>query len=185
MIPIQAVEFVRKAVGKFSNLKMIILYGSFPAEGYDDRSDVDLLLLFDEEKAEQKYLPEAVKLGNSIIKELNDSGERTWDFQFLIARDIEELDRTLKTTIVSDGVVLYGRPRGMLKGLQAFTLFEYQTAGLGGSERVAFYRALRELGLIENKLGPSLLVPSGRAREAEELLRRYRALKKRFPIFVS
>ena len=185
MIPIQAVEFVKLAAEKFPGLKMIVLYGSFPREEYDDRSDVDLLLLFDEKEAERKYLSEAVKLGNDIIKKLEDSGERTWDFQFLITENVEELDKTLKSTITSDGIVLYGEPRGLMRGLKAFTLFEYKTSDLSGSERVAFYRALRELGLMENKLGPTLLVPSKKAREVEKLLGRYKALKKRLVVFVD
>ena len=184
MIPIQAVEFVKLAAEKFPSLKMIVLYGSFPRGEYDDRSDVDLLLLFDEEKAEHKYLPEAVRLGNDVVKKLEDSGEKTWDFQFLIAEDFDELDKTLKSTIASDGIVLYGEPRGLMKGLKAFMLFEYKTAGLSGRERVAFYRALRELGLMENKLGPTLLVPSKKAAEVEKLLSRYKTLKKRLAVFM-
>lgn len=185
MIPTQAVEFVRRASEKFPSLRMIILYGSFPKEEFNDRSDVDLLLLFDEKGAERKHLSEVVGLGNDVIKKLEDSGENTWDFQFLVADDIQKLDRTLKTAIASQGIVLYGEPRGLIKGLKAFTLFEYQTANLSGSERVAFYRALREMGLTKNKLGPSLLVPTKKAGRVERLLARYKALKKHLTVFMG
>jgi predicted nucleotidyltransferase len=185
LIPTQALEFVRRAAERFPALRMVVLYGSFPKGDYDDRSDVDLLLLFGERGAERKYLSWAVALGNEVIKKLEDSGEKTWDFQFLIVEDVKRLDRSLRAAIASEGVVLYGEPRGLLKGPRAFALFEYRTSGLSGSERVAFYRALRARGLLESKLGPCLLVSSRDAGEVEKLLARYGILKRRYTVFME
>ena len=185
MIPIQALEFVRRASKQFPKLRTIILYGSFPKDEYDDRSDVDMLLIFGEGVAEKEYRAEAIRLGNQIIRDLEAGGERTWDFQFLITSNVETLDKTLKSEIHSGGIVLYGRPRIARAELVQHVLFKYAVKGMPPVEKVRFYRALKQSGLSDYRVGNALLVPAEKARGADALLRKFKIEESKLRVYLE
>ena len=167
-------EFVRRAPGQFPKLRTIILYGSFPKDEYDDRSDIDMLLIFGEEDAEKKHRSEVIRLGNQIIDELETGGERTWNFRFLITSSVEKLDKSLRSAIRGDGIVLYGRPRIAETELAQHALFEYSVKDMQPVEKVRFYRALRQSGLSDYKVRNALLVPVEKAKDAGSLLKKFK-----------
>jgi predicted nucleotidyltransferase len=178
-------EFVKRAPKQFPTLETIIIYGSFPKDEYDDRSDVDTLLIFRESAAEKKYRADVIKLGNRIIRDLEEGGERTWDFQFLITSNMEELDKTLKSAIHSDGIVIYGRPRIDRTELAKHVLFKYSVKGMPPVEKVMFYRALKQSGLSDFRVGNALLVPAGRAKGADSLLMKFKIEKSKLSVYLE
>lgn len=185
MIPTQALEFVRRAPKQFPTLRTIVLYGSFPKDEYDDRSDVDMLMIFREGGTEKKYRAEAIRLGNQIIRDLEAGGERTWDFQFLITSNVGTLDKTLKREIRSDGIVLYGKPRIARAELTQHVLFKYSVKGMPPVEKVRFYRALKQSGMLGYRVGNALLVPAEKSREVDSLLRKFKIEKSKLRAYLE
>ena len=169
----QALEFIREASKRFPTLRTVVLYGSFPKDEQDDRSDVDMLLVFRERDAERKHRAELVRLGNRIISDLEERGEKTWDFQFLITSDVRELDRSLKNAIRESGIVLYGKPKIDETELSLYVLYRYSVKNMQPVEKVKFYRALKHSGLSKFKIGNALLVPAEKAKDAGSLLRKF------------
>lgn len=173
MIPLQVLEFLRKAVDKFETLSQAILFGSFARGEFDRRSDVDLLLIFGEKNPERKRLREVVKMGNEIIDELSGKGEKTWNFQFVIARNMADLDSAMQRAIVQEGIILYGKPAP--KRLRRKILFTYSLAGKTRSEMVRFNRALRLAGVIEKKSKNAIFVDDIDGRKVNEILKTFGA----------
>jgi predicted nucleotidyltransferase len=178
-------EFVKRAPEQFPKLRTIILYGSFPKDEYDDRSDVNMLLIFGEKDAEKKRLPEVIRLGNKIIDELETGSERTWDFQFLITSDVKELDKSLRSAIRGDGIVLYGRPRIAETELAQHVLFKYSVKDIQPVEKVRFYRSLKQSGLSDYRIGNALLVPVEKARDAGSLLKKFKAKERELRVYLG
>lgn len=171
MIPLQIFEFLRRAADKFETLHQIILFGSFARGEVDRRSDVDMLLLFSEKNPERAHLREVVRMGNEIIDELSGKGEETWNFQFVIARDIGDLDLAMQRAVVREGIVLYGRPSP--KRFQRKIIFTYSLAGKTRSEMVRFNRALRLAGVIEKKSKNAIFVDETEGQKVNEILKTF------------
>ena len=101
-----------------------------------------MLLIFSKKDPEMKRLREVVRIGNEIIDKLSGKGEETWNFQFVIAREVGDLDPTMQQAIVQEGIVLYGKPSPKLFRRKIL----YTLAGKTRSEIVRFNRALRLRG---------------------------------------
>jgi predicted nucleotidyltransferase len=168
MMPPQIFEFLRKAVSKFETLSQVILFGSFVRGEVDRRSDVDVLLIFNERNPERKHLRKVVKLGNEVIDELSSKGEKTWNFQFVIARDIGDLDLAMQQAIIQSGIIIYGKPSP--KKFRRKILFSYTLAGKTRSEMVRFNRALRLAGVLGKKSKNTILVDEIEGRKVNEIL---------------
>ena len=171
MIPTQLFEFLKKAAGKFETLSQVILFGSFARGEVDRRSDVDVLLLFSERDPEGKHLSQVVRMGNEIIDELSSKGEETWNFQFVIASDMGELDPEMQRAIVREGIMLYGKPLPERLGRKA--LFTYSLAGKTRSEMVRFNRALKLAGVIDKKSKNAILVDEVEGKKVEGILKAF------------
>lgn len=171
MIASQMFEFLKRATSRFETLTQVILFGSFARGEVDRRSDVDVLLLFSEKDPERKYLSEVVGMGNKIIDELSSRGEETWNFQFIIAGSMGELDPAMRQAIVQEGITLYGRPSP--ERFRRKVLFTYTMTGKTRSEIVRFNRALRMAGVIEKKSKNAILVDDIEDEKVEGILKTF------------
>lgn len=178
MIPIQAVELVKEIGDRWRNATTI-LYGSFARGKFDDRSDVDLLIVgrVEEERVRQ--------LADGVLRGMEKRGEKTWSFSLIFVESIDEVDPSLKATIATEGVTLLGRPSVSAEGLEPHVLYQYDVSKLSATERKRFYRALNLTGLSRFKWGSSLLVPASDAGEAEDLLSSHRVVKRRAKVLVK
>lgn len=174
----QAAELAREVGNKWMNVSMI-LYGSFARDEFDNRSDVDLLVI-------GKIAEDKVRgLADGVVEKLTGRGEKTWGFSFIFAKNIDEVDPSLKAAIATEGIVLLGKPSVGTKGLEPHLLFQYDVSKLSATERKRFYRALNVTGLWRFKWGSTLLVPASNAREAEDVLSKHRVVQRRTKVFVK
>lgn len=164
-------EFLKRATSEFETLTQVILFGSFARGEVDRRSDVDVLLLFGERNPERKHLSEVVRMGNKIIDELSTMGEETWNFQFIIAGSMGELDPAMRRAIIQEGVTLYGKPSP--ESFRRKVLFTYTLAGKTRSEMVRFNRALRMARLIEKKSKNAILVDDVEEEKVKGILKAF------------
>lgn len=178
MIPTQAAELAKEIGSKLAGVA-VILYGSFARGKFDDRSDVDLLVVG--EVAEERVR----ELANKVLKELEERGEKTWGFSFIFVESIDEVDPSLKATIATEGITLLGRPSVSAEGLEPHVLFQYDVSKLSATERKRFYRALNSTGLSKFKWGSALLVPASDAGEAEDLLSGHRVARRRARVLLK
>lgn len=178
MIPIQAVELA-KEIGDRWRDATAILYGSFARGKFDERSDVDLLIVgrVEEDRARQ--------LADEVLRGLEKRGEKTWSFSLIFVGSIDEVDPSLKATIATEGITLLGRPGVSAEGLEPHVIFQYDVSKLSSTERKRFYRALNSTGLSRFKWGSTLLVPASDAGEAEDLLSSHRVVKRRARVLVK
>lgn len=178
MIPIQAVELAREIGNKWAGVT-VILYGSFARGKFDDRSDIDLLVVGGVTEEEVR------ELANGVLKELEERGEQMWGFSFIFVKSIDELDPSLKAAIATEGVTLLGRPNVSAEGLEPHVLFQYDVSKLSATERKRFYRALNATGLSKFRWGSALLVPAPNAGKAEDLLGGHRVVQRRARVLVE
>lgn len=178
LIPTQAVELAREVGNKWANVT-VVLYGSFARNEFDDRSDVDLLVIGEIVEDEVRWL------ADRIVEKLGRHGEKTWNFSFIFAKNIEEVDPSLKAAIATEGVVLLGKPSISSRGFEPHVLFQYDVSKLSATERKRFYRALGATGLSKFRWGSTLLVPASSAKEAEDVLGKHRVVLRRTKVFVK
>lgn len=172
MIPSQVFEFLKIAVNELETLKQVILFGSFARNEYDDRSDIDMLLLFEEKDPETKHLSDIIRIGNEVVDELSKKGEQTWEFQFAITESTQKIDPSMKQAIINEGIVLYGKPYPL--DLERKILYSYTLSGKTRSEMVRFNRALKLAGLIEKKVKNVILVNETESEEVKKILEYFR-----------
>ena len=126
-------KFVEKAKN-VQNLECIILFGSMVRNEADKRSDIDLLLLFDEENP-KSHIPEIMNIVTTLkphreikptITNLND-----YDEEFLL-------------TVLREGEVLWGKmiitPGKLL--LKPYRLISYDLSALKPSKKVKISRII-------------------------------------------
>lgn len=178
MIPTQAVELAKRIGNRWKNTTLI-LYGSFPNDKYDDRSDVDMLVIGRVPETEIR------KIAQDVLKHLEQRGEKTWEFSLTFAKNLDELDPSLKAAVGVEGVVLLGRPLISARGLDPHVLVQYEVSGLSATERKRFYKALSSTNLKRYRWKTTLLIPAELANEAEKLLNRYKIMRRKIKVFVK
>jgi len=130
-------EFVRQ-VSAFPGLLSVILYGSVARGDYDARSDVDLLLIFEDEisreSAERKVSEAVVRLGHRL------------EPQCYSLEGLKGADKSFLREVFRDSVQLYGTikiPSALtLLGLQPTRLVKISVDELSSLEKVKFSQAL-------------------------------------------
>jgi predicted nucleotidyltransferase len=130
-------EFVRE-VSALPGLLSVILYGSVARGDYDARSDVDLLLIFEDEisreSAERKVSEAVVRLGHRL------------EPQCYSLEGLKRADKSFLREVFRDSVQLYGTikiPSALtLLGLQPTRLVKIWIDELSSIEKVKFSQAL-------------------------------------------
>jgi len=126
-------KFVEKAKN-IQNLKCIILFGSIVRNEADKRSDIDLLLLFDEENP-KSHIPEIM----NIVTNLKPHREIKPTITNLVDYDEEFLQKVLR-----EGEVLWGKmiitPEKLL--LKPYRLISYDISALKSSKKVKISRII-------------------------------------------
>lgn len=120
-----AVSFVSFILPKIKNVNEIILFGSAARGEADKNSDIDLFINI---KAQEK------KVKNAVEKEINKFYKskiaETWLLKGIenpLKVKVGDLDKwKLKRSIISDGIVLYGKYKKSPEKLKGFTFFKIE-----------------------------------------------------------
>lgn len=130
-------EFVRE-VSALPGLLSVILYGSLARGEYDARSDVDLLLIFENEssreEAERRVSESVIKLGHRL------------EPQCYSLDGLKQADKSFLREVFRDSVQLYGTIKipsaSTLLGLQPARIVRISVDELSNIKKVKFSQAL-------------------------------------------
>ncbi|MDI6708847.1 MAG: nucleotidyltransferase domain-containing protein [Candidatus Thermoplasmatota archaeon] len=173
-------------------LTAAILYGSAARGEITEASDIDLMLIFD--------VPHNPETGGELEKAHKILGKIETKRKIqLVAYNLKQaLDPDFLDNVAREGVVIHGKPLVITAEklrLSPYIIFTYSVAGVAQLKKSGFQRALRgyktikkvkgklykseSLGALKllsaRKLGKgSVIVPQEKAKEFEELLKRYK-----------
>lgn len=129
------VSFLLDNLGK--DINQVILFGSVARGDFDNESDIDLFIdtKTDEEKIRNLF---------SLFKK--SEIQRKWELKGLkheISLKIGNLNEwKLKRSIISDGIVLYGKFAGIPEKIEHYALFNLSFGGIKKSRQVKLWRKL-------------------------------------------
>jgi predicted nucleotidyltransferase len=135
----------------------IILYGSVATNSFDKGSDIDLFVEADKKfKKKVSSLLELYKKSKEYEKYKLDGVENE------ISIKCGRLDewRDLKRSIISNGVVIYGKYEGKAEGLRHKILFMTELVGKSKAEKIKIWRKLYG---YKQKVGKKIYVSEGLA----------------------
>ncbi len=126
-------RFVEKAKN-IQNLECIILFGSMVRNEEDKRSDIDLLLLFDEENP-KSHIPEIMNIVTTLKPHREIKPTIT---------NLTDYDEEFLQTVLREGEVLWGKmiitPEKLL--LKPYRLISYDISALKPSKKVKISRII-------------------------------------------
>lgn len=134
-------KFIREACVK--EIASIFLFGSVAKGTADNRSDIDLLVVFDTENKDIEGLEAKTRI-SEIALSIEREYERNLQIVFSNKR-FSGLDDYFVEKVLSEGILLYSKsPRVSVNGLQleAHVLLLYQVEGLDRKDRMKIKRVL-------------------------------------------
>lgn len=169
-------------------IRRVILFGSFATGDFDEDSDIDIFIDFQED-ADLKKLENLVK---NSEKRFYSISSRKWELMginFPVSSILGNLEdqkwKELKEEIISTGITLYGKFEELPKNLKHYHLFNYTLTRLEQGKKMKLLRILfgyaiisrkeyRQTGLLEEiggkKLGPNtILVTIEKSREVQKI----------------
>ena len=170
-------------LSKISDVKAVVLYGSFARGENTSRSDIDLLVITTKEKAQEEIQNRIIDLETNIDRSIQPT-----------IRTIAELQKTdsgLLQNIFMEGKVLYLRepadiPSALLLEQKPYFIYSFRLNNLNQKEKVKFNRALyaqvrkgyKYKGLLDElggkKLSPgSIIIPHLHRAEMERFFKKY------------
>jgi len=116
-----ALAFVSFVLPKLKNMEEIILFGSVARNEADEKNDIDLFFNTKHQENEEVIKKELNKFQKSKIAEtFFQKGIKN-----IINASVGELDKwKLKRSIISEGVILYGKYKEVPEKLKGFVLFK-------------------------------------------------------------
>jgi len=128
---------IEKLVESFSqlpHLEAVILFGSLARDSADERSDIDLLLIFNHPKPES-FLQQVTH----IIKEVNPHREVR-----PVLTNLKDYDKDFLQNVFREGKTLFGKivvsPDAL--GLRPYKIFSYTLVGKTPKEKQAIHRLI-------------------------------------------
>jgi predicted nucleotidyltransferase len=177
-----ALQGLVRGLSRIQTVVGVVLFGSFARGDYGRNSDLDLLVLLDDEAAAESGEAEQAVL--KLVGEL----ESEWALpmhlspMFATIRHPEQLGQDLLHDIWRDGVVLYGEADALARlqpeGMAPWVLFRFSTTRMRPASRATLSRRLRgahgRSGLVEPPgmiMGRgAVLVPGGQHRRIRDAL---------------
>ncbi|MBU0627719.1 MAG: nucleotidyltransferase domain-containing protein [Nanoarchaeota archaeon] len=178
-----AVNFVSFLIKKSPKISKVILFGSVARGDFDDKSDIDLFV--DTESGKKDI---------EILLELYEKSEESRKYRLEgikndIMLKVGKLDKwgSLKLSIASDGILLYGKYEESPKGIKNYLLFKISAGKMERKNKIKIWRKVYgyrqkigkkvyySKGLVEGgkKLGFGLFfMPSDKSREMIDFLRK-------------
>lgn len=166
-----------------SEIKMIVLYGSFARGEESSRSDIDLLILTSKKNSHDE-------IQNRII-ELESKIQRTIQPTIRTKDELQKTDTGLLQNIFKEGKILYLReptdiPAALLLEQRPFIIYTFQINHLSQKDKVKFNRAFYEqtrgdyryegllTGLNGEKISPGcIIIPQAKKDRIEKFFKKY------------
>lgn len=175
---------IAKALSQISEVKAVILYGSFARGEATSRSDIDLLILTGSEKLAKDVEDEIIRLEHQTGRTIQPT-IRTPD-------ELHRTDTGLLQNIFQEGKVLYARgadeiPSAVLLKQKPFLLYTFHLKNLDQNEKAKFNRRLykqekkeyeykgflHEIGGLKVSAG-CILVPYSEKQAVEKFFRKFK-----------
>ncbi|MFQ6052002.1 MAG: nucleotidyltransferase domain-containing protein [Candidatus Hydrothermarchaeota archaeon] len=127
-------SFIKEVKNLIPSLSTIVLYGSMARGDYHKDSDIDVLLVIEEEKP-NKYLPEVTKIISSLKphREIRP-----------VLTNLKDVEYSLINEVLRDGVVLFGKivvsPDNL--GLRPYQIISYDLSNVNGTVRARVARRI-------------------------------------------
>lgn len=155
-----AINFISFLIRKKSNINKIILFGSVARNEFDDESDIDLFIDSDLNKKEIGSILELYEISEDAKK------YRLEGIKNKISLKIGKVDewKSIKRSIISNGILLYGKYEEMPKGIKNYMLFKIL---IGKIERKDKIKIWRKLYGYKQKVGKKIYYSKGLIEENE------------------
>jgi len=138
MLQLRVYEEVERVVNRLKSIEGVVgvvLYGSYARGDYDEGSDVDILVVFREERTLRKKLEEIYR-----------TTAETDLFIQVVALTLSEFrDSTLFRTVLREGKICYAEPefgRMLNQVFKPYVLITYNAPNLSERERVSFVQEM-------------------------------------------
>jgi len=174
--------FIARPKGAYKDVRKIVLFGSVARGEAGEKSDVDIFVDAENEKAVEREVQNAKKEFYESMK-----FRKYWkllgvenDIRCVVGRirDWKDLERS----IISDGIVLYGKYVSSIKSEKLITIFSWgaikpETKRVLFNKRLFGYKQKEKsyAGLLQKsggeKLDNSIIVPLERAKDVLKLFR--------------
>ena len=171
---------------KTKSIERIMLFGSVARDDFDEESDIDLFIDTKENIEQEVERVHKLFMMSQVRK--------TWELKGLkheLSLKVGSLNEwRLKRSIISDGILLYGKMREMPENAEYYLLFQPSFQGLPRNRQLRIWRKLygyqqkvgkkvyKSKSLIESlngkRIESSILIPAQREKEILEFLRKHR-----------
>jgi predicted nucleotidyltransferase len=135
-------DFFEQNSLKFSNIESVVLFGSYALKNYNNKSDIDLCIIFKENvsKAKESEVHER-------ILDLSKNIEKNIDVLYIYPEIIKKYDHTLIESILAQGILIYGSEKYRKLFFKNIKLHPYQVISfslknLDHSEKMKFNRMI-------------------------------------------
>jgi predicted nucleotidyltransferase len=174
---------ITKELSKISDVKVVILYGSFARGEYTSRSDIDLLILTTKRETQREVQNKIIKLESEIDRNIQPT-----------VRTISELQKTdsgLLQNIFKEGKILYLKepaemPSTLLLQQKPYLIYSFKISNLSQKDKVRFNRTFYEQakkgykynGLLNELAGKKIspgcvIVPISQKEKIEKLFKKF------------
>jgi len=174
---------ITKELSKISDVKVVILYGSFARGEYTSRSDIDLLILTTKRETQREVQNKIIKLESEIDRNIQPT-----------VRTISELQKTdsgLLQNIFKEGKILYLKepaemPSALLLQQKPYLIYSFKISNLSQKDKVRFNRTFYEQakkgykynGLLNELAGKKIspgcvIVPISQKEKIEKLFKKF------------
>jgi len=177
---------ITKELSKISDVKIIVLYGSFARGEPTSRSDIDLLILTTESKTQGLVQNNVIEIESEIDRNIQPT-----------IRTISELQKTdsgLLQNIFKEGKILYLRepaeiPSALLLQQKPYVIYSFRLSKLNQKDKAKFNRSLYEQvrkrykyeGLLNELGGKKLaagcvIVPHSQKEKIEKFFKKFNVI---------
>jgi len=142
-ISLALMEFAQRC-HEVPSLRMAILFGSAVSGTLNQKSDIDVLLIFDLKKSAETS-PEAEAI-HKIAGDVASKWDLVYPFAFVIYGKNETIEGSFLRDVMRDGHIIYARIDTLIDGskgpLRPYILFAYTLKGLSPKNKMALQRGL-------------------------------------------
>ena len=161
------VDFVDRA-DEIPNLVGVILFGSAVTGDISEKSDIDLLLIFDTDHNPE--IGKEAKVAHRIASEISIKHDLIYPFSFVFVnkKNMKEIEPDFLWNVSKEGILIWGRPEDVLMekahpSLEPMLLIRYSLKDLNENSKRKLLRALytskkRLIDKESERIGPGVIL---------------------------
>lgn len=136
------VSFLLRDASIAKEVEKIILFGSITRNEFDEKSDVDLFI---QVSKKNKKLEDRIRRRLNLFNKSKEMDEwRVFGIKNDISLKMGRLEewKSLRRSIISDGITLYGKYKELPKKLKQYTLFSLKLGNISRNKKIKIWRKL-------------------------------------------